>query len=79
MIETLCVNDAKTARDIVIEAAKSMWRYTISSSFYEVEYGEKDKCWNAEASYFEKKLLFKNDAVTGNMSSFKVEKISGEK
>jgi hypothetical protein len=28
---------------------------------------------------FEKKLLFKIDAVTGNMSSFKVEKISGEK
>jgi hypothetical protein len=44
-----------------------------------VEYGEKDKCWNVEASYFEKKLLLKIDAVTGNMSSFKVEKISGEK
>jgi hypothetical protein len=56
-----------------------MWRYTIPSSFYEVEYGEKDKCWNVEASYLEKKLLFKIDAVTGNMSSFKVEKISGEK
>jgi hypothetical protein len=59
VIETLRVNDAKTARDIVIEAAKSMWRYTIPSSFYEVEYGEKDKCWNVEASYLRKSYCSK--------------------
>jgi len=79
MREVLRVNDEKMAREIAIEAAKSMWRYTIPSSFYEVEYDEEGKCWKVEASYFEKKLSFKIDAVTGNVSSFKVGAVSEEK
>jgi hypothetical protein len=74
----LRVNDEKTARDIAIEAAKSMWRYTIPSSFYEIEFDENGKCWKVEANYFEEKLSFTIDAVTGNVSSFKVERISQE-
>jgi len=76
MNETLRVNNEKMAREIAIEAAKSMWRYTIPSSFYEVDYDEKDKSWKVKASYFEKKLSFKIDAATGNVSSFRVEDIS---
>ena len=74
MGETLRVPDAGTAREIAIEAAKSMWRYTIPSSFYEVEYNENGKCWNVKAEYFEEKLSFRIDAATGNVSAFKVEK-----
>ena len=74
--ETLRVGDEKVAKEIAIEAAKSMWRYTIPSSFYEVEYDKDGKCWKVEANYFEEKLSFKIDAVTGNVSSFKVEKIT---
>jgi hypothetical protein len=55
-----------------------MWRYTIPSSFYQVDYDEKGKCWNLEASYFEEKLTFKIDAATGNVSSFRLEKVSQE-
>ncbi|MCJ7424902.1 hypothetical protein MUP01_11650 [Candidatus Bathyarchaeota archaeon] len=76
MDNALRVNNANMARDIAIEAAKSMWRYTIPSSFYEVEYDKKGKCWMVAASYFEERLSFKIDAVTGNVSSFKVEKIN---
>lgn len=71
------VPDEGTAREIAIEAAR-MWRYTIPSSFYEVKYDEKSKCWNVEANYFEQKLTFKIDAATGNVSAFKVEKTGGK-
>jgi hypothetical protein len=50
MGDTLRVSDAQVA-EIAMEAAKSMWRYTIASSFYEVQYDENDKPWKAEASY----------------------------
>lgn len=68
------VVDAQAAKEIAIEAAKSMWRYTIPSSFYEAKYDENSRSWNVEASYFEQKLTFKINAVTGNVSAFKIEK-----
>ncbi len=74
MSKELRVVDAQAAKEIAIEAAKSMWRYTIPSSFYEVEYDENSRSWNVEASYFEQKLSFKINAVTGNVSAFKIEK-----
>jgi len=70
------VVDAQAAKEIAIEAAKSMWRYTIPTSFYEAKYDENSRSWNVEANYFEQKLKFKIDAVTGNVSAFKIEKIS---
>ncbi len=79
MSEALRVNDEKMAKEIAIEAVRSMWRYTIPSSFYEVEYDKEGKCWKVEASYFEGRLSLKIDAMTGNVSSFKLEKISEEK
>jgi hypothetical protein len=78
MGEILRVSDERVAREIAIEAAKSMWRYTIPSSFYEVKYDEKGKCWKVEATYFEEKLSLKIDAVTGNVSGFKVEKTASK-
>jgi hypothetical protein len=74
MGHTLRVNDARAAKEIAIEAAKSMWRYTLPNSFYEVKYDEKAKSWNVEVNYFEEKLTFKIDATTGNVSGFKIEK-----
>lgn len=79
MRDVMRVDNAKAARDIAIEAAKFMWRYTIPSSFYEIEYDKSDKCWRVEASYSDEKLSFKIDAITGNVSPFKTEKISDEK
>lgn len=73
------VSDAQMAKEIAMEAAKSMWRYTIPSSFYEIEYNKNDKSWNVEASYFEEKLTFKIDARTGNVSAFKIEKTPQKK
>jgi uncharacterized protein (DUF1684 family) len=74
MSTDLRVNDAKTAREIAMEAAKSIWRYTVPSSFYEVKYDKSDKSWKVEANYFEEKLTFKIDAATGNVSTFKIKK-----
>jgi hypothetical protein len=71
----LRVDDGQTAKETAMEAARSMWRYNIPSSFYEVEYDENDKSWNVEATYFEQKLKFKIDATTGNVSGFRIEKI----
>jgi hypothetical protein len=71
----LRVSDAQVAKEIAMEAAKSMWRYNIPRSFYEVKYDENDKSWNVEATYFEQKLKFKIDATTGNVSGFRIEKI----
>jgi hypothetical protein len=79
MNKTPRVSDAKTAKEIAIEAAKSMWRYTVPSSFYEVKFNDADKSWNVAASYFEEKLTFKIDAATGNVSNFKIEKIPHKK
>jgi hypothetical protein len=53
MVGTLRVSNAQVT-EIAMEAAKSMWRYTIPSSFYEVQYDENDKPWKVQASYFEK-------------------------
>jgi len=78
MSEALRVSDERAAKEIAIEAAKSMWRYTIPSSFYEAEYDQNAKSWNVEASYFEEKLTFKIDARTGNVSAFKIEKTAHE-
>lgn len=77
MGDTLRVSDAQVA-EIAMEAAKSMWRYTIPSSFYEVQYDENDKSWKVEASYFEK-LTFRIDAKTGYVSGFKIEKVAQKK
>ena len=74
MVETLRVSDARAAKEIAMEAAKSMWRYTIPSSFYEVKYDKDAKSWNVEASYFEEQLAFKIDAKTGNVLAFKIKK-----
>jgi hypothetical protein len=74
MDDALRVTDATVAKEIAIEAAKAMWRYTIPSSFYKVEYDRKAQAWNVEADYFEQKLKFKIDAKTGNVSAFKIEK-----
>lgn len=71
----LRVDDGQTAKEIAMEAARSMWRYNIPSSFYEVEYDENDKFWNVEATYFEQRLTFKIDATTGNVSGFRIEKV----
>lgn len=68
------VSDAQVAKEIAMEAARSMWRYNIPGSFYEVEYDENDRSWNVEATYFEQKLTFKIDATTGNVSGFRIEK-----
>lgn len=78
MNESLRVGDERAAKEIAIEAAKSMWRYTIPISFYQAKYDEKTKCWTVQASYFEDKLSFRIDAVTGNVSSFRVEKVDQE-
>jgi hypothetical protein len=78
MGEELRVANAQAAKEIAIEAAKSMWRYTIPGSFYEAKYDENSKSWNVEASYFEQKLTFKIDAVTGNVSAFKIAKTAHE-
>jgi len=75
----LRVADAQVAKEIAMEAAKSMWRYNIPSSFYEVKYDDKGKYWNVEAHYFEEKLTLKIDATTDNVSTFKIEKIPQEK
>jgi len=53
------------AKEIAIEAVRSMWRYAIPSSFYEVEYDKEDKCWKVEANYFEGRLSLKIGAMTG--------------
>jgi hypothetical protein len=74
MDDALRVADAIAAKEIAIEAAKAMWRYTIPGSFYKVEYDEKAQAWNVEADYFEQKLKFKIDAKTGNVSAFRIEK-----
>jgi hypothetical protein len=74
MAKGLRVEDARSAKEIAIVAAKSMWGYTIPGSFYEAEYDENAKCWNVRAEYFEQKLSFKISAETGNVSAFKVEK-----
>jgi hypothetical protein len=78
MGEALRVSDERMAKEIAMEAAKSMWRYTIPSSFYKVEYDQNAKSWNIEASYFEEKLTFKIDAKTGNVSAFKIKKAEKE-
>lgn len=44
----------------------------------EANYDEKAKCWTVQACYFEDKLSFRIDAVTGNVSSFRVEKVAQE-
>jgi hypothetical protein len=72
--ENLRVSDAAVAREIAIEAAKAMWRYTIPSSFCEAEYDKESRAWNVEVDYFEQKLNFKIDAKTGNVSAFKIKK-----
>jgi hypothetical protein len=74
MNDALRVTDAAVAKEIAIEAAKAMWRYTIPGSFYKVEYDGKAQAWNVEADYFEQKLQFKIDAKTGNVSAFRIEK-----
>jgi len=79
MGDTLRVSDAQVAREIAMEAAKSMWRITIPSSFYEVQYDEKDKSRKAETSYFEEKLTFRIDAKTGYVSGFKVGRVAQKK
>jgi hypothetical protein len=76
MSDSLRVRDAEKAREIAVEAAKLMWQYTIPSSFCEVGYDEKDKSWYVKADYFEDRLTFKIDAVTGNVSAFRREKTS---
>jgi len=78
MNEALRVSDERTAKEIAMEAAKSMWRYTIPSSFYEVDYDRNAKSWNVKASYFEEKLTFKIDAKTGNVSAFRIKKTEKE-
>jgi len=55
-----------------------VWRYTIPSSFYEVQHDENDKSWKVETSYFEK-LTFRIDAKTGYVSGFKIEKVAQKK
>jgi hypothetical protein len=77
--ESLRVGDAAAAREIAIEAAKAMWRYTIPSSFCEVEYDKKARAWNVEVDYFERKLNFRIDAKTGNVSAFKINKATEKK
>ncbi len=49
------------------------------SSFYEVKYDKEGKCWKVEANYFEGRLSLKIDAITSNVSFFKLEKIAEEK
>lgn len=75
MDQILRVNDSRTAKHMAMEAAKSMWRYTVPSSFYKVKYNRAEKAWDVEATYFEERLVFKIDAETGNVSNYKVEKI----
>jgi hypothetical protein len=74
MGQAMRVGDVRVAKEIAIEAAKSMWRYTIPSSFYKVKYDKNDKSWNVEANYFEEKLTFKIDAATGKVSTFRLKK-----
>ena len=72
MKEVCRVGSIHAARQIAAEAAKAMWRYTIPSSFYDVQFDEEDKAWNVEADYFEETLTFRIDALTGNVSGFKI-------
>jgi hypothetical protein len=74
MSDALRVRSAEKAREIAVEVAKSMWRYTIPCSFCEVGYDENDRSWHVEVDCFEDRLTFKIDAVTGNVSAFRREK-----
>ena len=74
MSKPLRVNSEKAAKEIGIEAAKSMWNYAIPASFFETEYDKKEETWLVKTVFFEETLTFKIDALTGNISSFKREK-----
>jgi hypothetical protein len=72
MGEELRVADARARLGDRHRSRETMWRHTIPSSFYKAKCDENSKSWNVEASYFERKLTFKIDAVTGNVSAFKI-------
>lgn len=72
MKEVCRVGSVHAARQIAAEAAKAMWNYTLPSSFYEVQFDEDDRAWDVEANYFEEKLSFRIDAMTGNVSAFRI-------
>ena len=74
MGKSLRVSYERVAKEIAMEAAKSMWRYTIPASFFEAKYDDKEECWLVRASYFEETLTFRIDALTGNVSNLKREK-----
>jgi len=71
MGKSLRVSDERVAKEIAVEAAKSIWHYTIPASFFETKYDEKEESWLIRASYFEEILTLKIDALTGNVSHFK--------
>lgn len=74
MGKALRVGSAEVAKEIAVEAAKGLWRYTVPSSFIKAEHNENDQSWDVEVDYFEVKLTFKIDAVTGNVSKFRSSK-----
>jgi len=76
MDQILRVNDSRTAKHIAMEAAKSMWGYTFPGSFYEVKYNKAEKAWDVQATYFEQRFCFKINAETGDVSNYKIERIS---
>ena len=74
MDQILRVNDSRTAKHIAMEAVKSMWGYTFPSSFYEAKYNRAENAWDVKATYFEERFIFKINAATGDVSSYKIEK-----
>jgi hypothetical protein len=70
MGKALRVGNAELAKEIAVEAAKELWRYTVPRSFIKAEHNENDQSWDLQVDYFEVKLTFKIDAVTGNVSKF---------
>lgn len=78
MNEVCRVGNVHAARQIAAEAAKAMWNYTLPSSFYDVQFDEEKKTWDVEADYFEEKLSFRINALTGNVSGFKITRKSSE-
>ena len=74
MTKNLQVGDAKIAKEIAIEASRSMWRYVIPDSFVEAQFDDFRNCWTVVADYFEERLMFRIDAGTGNVSAFRLRK-----
>ena len=70
MSTDLRIRDAIQARDVALTVAKSMRQYLSVTDFNEITYDSATKTWNVKATYYDTKLTFKIDAVTGTVIEF---------